>query len=222
MIKKNKFFLLIFFFITLTTYNLDEQRENPSIFFPIKKIIIENTLAVDLNKLKAELEFLRNSSLFYLQKKKITKILDKHDFISNTQIKKKYPNTLKILVFEKVPVAIEVIGKNKNYLTKEGKKIDYIELNAYKNLPVIFGSHKNFSSLFYELKKSNFKINTIKAFYYFDIGRWDVLLNDERVIKLPEVNYKRTLIEISLMLDDPNFSKFKIFDYRINNQLILQ
>ena len=109
MIRKNNFFLLIFFFTVFTTYNFNERKQNSSIFFPIKKIVIENTFAIDPTKLKAELEFLRNTSLFVLNEKKITRVIDKFDFISSIQLKKKYPYTLRILVSENIPVATEII-----------------------------------------------------------------------------------------------------------------
>ena len=89
-------------------------------------------------------------------------------------------------------------------------------------MPVIFGSHKNFSFFFKNLEKSNFKINRIKAFYYFDIGRWDIVLKDEITIKLPKDNYQNILAKIDLILNDPSFTKYKILDYRIKDQLILQ
>ena len=222
MILKNKFFLLFLFFITFTSYNYNEKKNFLSIFFPIKEIIIENTKAVDLIKLKVELDFLRNSSLFFLQKKKIIKVVDRYDFISNIQLKKKYPNTLKILVSENMPVATEINKKNKYYLTKDGKKITYIDLKIFENLPVIFGNHKNFSSFFSELKKNNFTINKIRAFYYFDVGRWDIVLKDGRTIKLPEKNYENIIMKVNSILNDSNFSNYKIFDYRVEDQLILQ
>jgi cell division septal protein FtsQ len=158
MILKNKFFLLIFFFILLTTYNSNEEKKNFSIIFPIKKIEIKDTLAFDSTKLRSELEFLRNTSLFFLKEKEITKVIDKYDFISTIQLKKKYPNTLKILISENIPVATEIEGKKRYYLTKYGEKINYIELEAFKNLPTIFGNHKNFSSFFNMLEKNNFII----------------------------------------------------------------
>ena len=222
MILKNKFFLLIFFFILLTTYNSNEEKKNFSIIFPIKKIEIKDTLAFDSTKLRSELEFLRNTSLFFLKEKEITKVIDKYDFISTIQLKKKYPNTLKILISENIPVATEIEGKKRYYLTKYGEKINYIELEAFKNLPTIFGNHKNFSSFFNMLEKNNFNINNIKAFYYFDVGRWDVVLNDNKTIKLPQVNYEKILNEINFVLNESSFSKYKIFDYRIENQLILK
>ena len=219
---KKKVFLLVIFFIVFTTYNFNEKKQNFSIIFPIQKIIIENTLTVDSVKLKTELEFLLKTSLFFLKEKEITKVTDRHDFISSIQLRKKYPNTLRILISESIPVATEISKKKKYYLTKEGKKINYIDLKMFENLPVIFGNHKNFSIFFYELKKSNFKIYEIKAFYYFDVGRWDIVLKDNRTIKLPEINYENILKQIDLILNDSNFSKYKVFDYRIENQLILQ
>ena len=222
MIIKNKFFLLLFFFLIFTTYNFNEKKKNFSIIFPIKKIIINNTLAVDSIKLKAELEFLKNTSLFFLREKQITKVTDKYDFISNIQLKKKYPNILKILVSERKPVATGINEKKRYYITNEGKRIGYVNLKAFENLPVIFGNHKNFTLFFQKIENSNFNISIIKAFYYFDVGRWDIELKDHRIIKLPELQIENILKELNLILIDSNFSKYKIFDYRIKNQLILQ
>tara|TARA_B110000967_G_C18807341_1_gene521726 strand:- start:50 stop:718 length:669 start_codon:yes stop_codon:yes gene_type:complete len=222
MIRKNKFFLLIFFFIVFSTYNFNEKKKNFSIIFPIKEILIENTFALDSIKLKNELEFLTNTSLFFLKKKEITKVTDKYDFISSIQIKKKYPNVLRVLIFENVPVATEVDKKKRYYLTKKGKKIKYVDLKIFENLPIIFGNHKNFNSFYTKLENNNFDIDKIKAFYYFEAGRWDIALKDERIIKLPETNYENILKKVKSILNDPSFAKYKIFDYRIKDQLILQ
>jgi len=220
--RKNKNFLLVVFFIAFTTYNFNEKKQNFSIIFPIKNIIIEELLAVDLIKLRTELEFLRNTSLFFLKEKKITNVIDRYDFISSVQLRKKYPNTIKIFISKNIPVATEIDQKKRYYLTKKGKKINYVELKIYENLPLIFGNHKNFSIFFNNLEKNNFQINNVKSFYYFDIGRWDIVLKDQRTIKLPKNNYENIFIKVNPILNDPSFSKYKIFDYRIKNQLILQ
>ena len=133
---------------------------------------------------------------------------------------------IKILIFfliiEKIPIATQIIDKKKFYITKNNEKINFIDLKIYEDLPSIFGRHKNFNIFFNNLKKNNFKINKIKSFYYFDVGRWDIVLINEKVVKLPEKNYLDLLPKINLMLDDNNFSKYKIFDFRIKDQLILQ
>ena len=222
MIRANKLYLLIFFFFIFTTYNSKEQKKSFSIIFPIKEIIIENTLAVNLIKLKSELDFLIKTSLFFLKEEKIVEVMDRYEFISNVQLKKKYPSTLKILVFEKIPIATEIQDKKRYYVTKNGEKVNYTKIENYEDLPTIFGNHKNFSSFFNDLEESNFKINEIKAFYYFDIGRWDIVLKNKKTIKLPEKNYQNILLKVNSILDDISFSKYEIFDYRIKDQLILQ
>ena len=66
------------------------------------------------------------------------------------------------------------------------------------------------------------KTKEIKAFYYFDVGRWDIVLKNEKAIKFPEKDYLNLLPKINLMLRNNNFSKYKVFDFRIQDQLILQ
>ena len=217
-----KIYFLIFIFIIFSTYNTKNNKESFSIFFPIKEIVIENNVAINLFKLKSDLNFLLDSSLFFLNKEKILTIINEHDFISSIQLKKKYPNTLKIVIVEKVPVATQIIGKEKFYITKSNENINFIDIKIYSNLPSIFGNHKNFNIFYNDLKKNNFKINEIKAFYYFDVGRWDIILKNEKIIKLPEKNYLDLLPKINSLLDDDNFFKYKVFDFRIQDQLILQ
>mgnify|MGYP001257371816 FL=1 len=222
MIQKKKIYLLIFFFIIFSSYNLNEKNFSFSVVFPIKKVVIENTVGVDLIKLKSDLNFLINTSLLFLKEKNITKVIDRYDFISGIQIKKNYPNILKILVYEKKPVAIEIQGKLFFYITKNGEKITYSKLNVYEKLPIIFGNHKNFNIFFKDLEEINFQINDIKAFYYFDVGRWDIELKNGTTIRLPKKNYRDILLKVNTILNDTSFSKYKIFDYRIKNQLILK
>ena len=205
-----------------STYNANHNKESVSIIFPIKEIFIENTVATNILKLKSDLSFLVNTNLFFLNKKKISLVFSNHNFISNVQLKKKYPNTLKITITEKKPVAIHIIDKKKFYITKNNEKINFIDLKIFEDLPSVIGKYKNFNIFYNDLEKNYFKINKIKNFYYFDVGRWNIVLKNGKVIKFPEKKYLDILPKINLMLEDNNFSKYKVFDFRINNQLILR
>ena len=217
-----KIYFLIFIFVIFTTYNSKNDKESVSIIFPIKEIFIENSVATNILKLKSDLSFLVNTNLFFLNKKKISLVFSNHDFISNVQLKKKYPNTLKITITEKKPVAIHIIDKKKFYITKNNEKINFIDLKIFEDLPSVIGKYKNFNIFYNDLEKNYFKINKIKIFYYFDVGRWNIVLKNGKVIKFPEKKYQNVLPKINLMLEDNNFSKYKVFDFRINNQLILR
>ncbi|MDA1197935.1 MAG: FtsQ-type POTRA domain-containing protein [Proteobacteria bacterium] len=217
-----KIFFLLFIFLILTTYNHKNNNESSSIFFPIKEIFIENNIGTDLLALKSDLSFLINTSLFFLDEKKILEATSKHEFISSVQIKKKYLNALKIIINEKIPLATQTIDRNKFYIIKDNEKINFKDIKIYEGLPSVFGKYKNFDIFYNDLEKSNFKVKEIKTFYYFDVGRWDIELKNEKIIKFPENNYVDFLPRINSILDDSNFSKYKIFDFRVKDQLILK
>jgi cell division septal protein FtsQ len=179
-------------------------------------------MAINLLKFRSDLSFLINTNLFFLNKEKILETVNKHDFIANIQLKKIYPNTLKILIIEKIPVATQIINKKKFYITKKNEKINFIDLKIYEDLPSISGKNNNFNIFYNDLKKNNFKIKKIKEFHYFGVGRWNVVLMNDKVIKFPEKNYLDILPKINLIIDDNNFSKYKVLDFRIKDQLILK
>ena len=100
--------------------------------------------------------------------------------------------------------------------------VDYKDLENFKNLPIVDGNEENFKLLYNNLKKINFSIKQIKKFYYFDSNRWDLLTLKDKTVKLPTKNYIKSLKNFSNLIKDNNFDKYTIFDYRIDNQLILK
>ena len=164
---------------------------------------------------------LKGKSLLFVDREIIKSAINKFDFISSFQVKKIYPKTIRIKIFEKKPVAIYIEEKNKFYISEKGDLIKYIEIDYYNNLPLLFGKKTNFNIFFQGLKNANFPITDIKSFHYFEIGRWDIILNDEKIIKLPKENYADILENFLLIKNDKSFDKYKIFDYRIKDQLIL-
>jgi len=88
MILKRKIFFLFFIFLIFTTYSPQYNKLYSSYFFPIKEIIIENNSIVDPQELLASLDYLKNSSLFFLNKNKLSDVAKENHFISNIYLKK--------------------------------------------------------------------------------------------------------------------------------------
>ncbi len=212
-------FLLV---ILLTTFNPNNL--NPAFqLFKIKNIEIKNLKF--LEKKKIEYHFaneLYDSSLFILNEKKIKKILEDYDFINYLEFKKIFPSKLLIFVYEKEPIAVLNDKKDKYYLTKKGEKIKFFKNQNLEKLPNIFGKQKNFLEVYSILKKINFPIFKIQSFYYFDAGRWDILLENKVVIKLPAKNFVTSLKNFMDLGKKIDFEKYTIFDYRVKDQLILK
>lgn len=210
---------LIVIFIFLTTY------KNNNFFsyekFNIKNIIIEENHIISTDELKKDLDFLYFSNLFFLDIKRLESALLKKTFIKSFRIKKIYPDKIKIIISEKKPVAILLNSKKKFYITKNGDLINFTQINSFKDLPTIIGNGDKFSGLYKSLEHLNFPIDKIKSYYFFEVGRWDLILLDGRTIKLPVSNYILSLKKFMELKNATNFKKFKIFDYRIKDQLIL-
>ena len=168
------------------------------------------------------MSFLYEKNPAFISTNKIQEILTKIDFIESFEIKKIYPDKIKIKIFEKKPIVILQNKKEKKYYTSSGDLVDFLDLNDFKNLPIVFGDKKNFEIFYGILKNLKFPINEIKALYLFETKRWDLITFDDQIVKLPINNFESSLKNFIELREKLSFSKYKTFDYRINGQLILK
>ncbi len=59
-------------------------------------------------------------------------------------------------------------------------------------------------------------------FYFFKIGRWDLQLLNNKVIKLPYNNTDEAIIKSIELLTRKDFSNYKIIDLRIDDKIIVE
>ena len=75
-------------------------------FFQIKKIIIENNLLIEKENIQEKLNHVYNKNIFLIKRKNLEKSLKQVKFLEKIEVKKKYPNTIIVKIFETSPVAI--------------------------------------------------------------------------------------------------------------------
>ena len=170
----------------LTTISLEQK-----IFlskFNINKIVIENNNLIQEKVLKNSLEPIYNKNLLFFESREIEEILIKHNLIESFEIKKKYPNILKIKIFEKKPIAILGKKKRKFYLSEKFELIEFNNLFDHQNLPYILGSKYDFEIFYEKLNKIDFPIKQIKKYIFYETNRWDLETTDDKIIKLPSKN----------------------------------
>jgi len=217
---KKQTIIAIALFLLLTTITSREKLEISK--FNIQKIIIENNFLLNEKEIKKLLTPIYDKNIFFVGNSTIANVLMQNDFIESYNIKKKYPHTLKIKIFEKKPIAILIDKKNKFYLSDKVDLITFKKIKEYQNLPYVFGKKKNFEILYNDLKKNNFPFNIIKKYTFFETNRWDVETTDDNLIKLSSKDYVKNLNNYLDLIKKNNFKKYKTFDYRIDNQLILK
>ena len=221
--KKN-LFIWIFIFIFLSTYSLNSIQKKKISFFLIKKINVEGLLNVNRYDLESALEEFYGKNLIFLNREKLNKIGSNFSFIKEIKINKIYPSTLNIIVKENKPLGILIEKDKKILLLENGNEILNFKLNAEKNLLFVKGegARKKFHKFYEILETTNFKIELIHELNHFDVNRWDIVLKNGKVVKLPTDRIVRSIEKFISIYDKDNFSNFKIFDFRINGQLILE
>ena len=207
-------------FILFTTITFEPKKLTSK--FNVKKIIIENNSLLKEKDIKILLTPIYEKNIIFLKNIEIQKALEKNNFIESFNVKKTYPNTLKIKIFEKKPIAILQKQKTKFYLSKNIDLIEYKKLSDYQNLPYVFGNEKKFQIFYNDLKSIKFPLYQIEKYILYETDRWDLETIDKKIIKLPIKNYIKSLENYLELRNSDDFEKFQVFDFRINKQLILK
>ena len=217
---KKRIIIALILLISLTTITFDQK----IIFsiFALKKITIENNSLLKENDIKKSLEPIYNKNLLKLNNKEIKKILLQNSLIDSFKIKKKYPNTLKIEIFEKKPIAILFDKKQKFYISEKIELIDYNMLNSDNNLPYVLGNKDDFKIFYDNLRKTKFPFNSVKKYILYENNRWDLETLNNKTIKLSPENYKDNLEHYLNLINKKEFKNYNLYDFRIKNQLILK
>ena len=217
---KKRLVIALSLLILLTTIN--SQQIFVISKFNLKTIVIKNNLLLKDEEIKNLLNQFYNKNLLFLDNNKIKKALMQNSFIESFDIKKIYPSTLIIRIFEKKPIAILFNKKNKYYLSERIDLIEFKNLPNYQALPYILGNKDDFKIFYNNLKKINFPIDIIEKYTFYETNRWDLKTKNNQIIKLPSKKYTQSLENFLNLKSKNDFEKYQLFDYRISNQLILK
>ncbi len=214
--KKYIFFYLIIFLILSSIHNSSFINNN---FFIVKKIDVVGLNKTDNFILKSRLTNLIGSNIFALDKDSF-QFFNSINLIKKYDVKKKYPNQLKVYLESAVAISVIKYSNEIFILGNNGKIIDLESLPT--NVPEVTGTDdiKKVFQTIRTIKKSNFDIANIKGINFFPSERIDVVLENKLKIRFP-INFTIDNLNFSLrLIEDKEINKSKIIDLRIPNKVI--
>ena len=225
--KTYRIVLLLMLFIFLSTYSpnkFDLILETNSTFFKIQKIIITNNLLIEKSNINEKLSQIYHKNIFLIKRKDIEESLKGVDFLEKIEVKKKYPNTLIVKIFETKPIGIFFKDKAKYLLDSSSNLISFDDNMNFNGLPSVFGdgAESNLTYFINQLKINNFPTNKIKSFYYFQIGRWDLQLVNNKIIKFPYETTNDIIKKSVELLNRKDFENYNIIDLRVDGKIIVE
>ena len=225
--KLYRIILLLILLTILSTFNPKEfyliSNKN-DVLFKIQNIEIKNNFLTKKSEIEEKLSDIYKKNIFFIKEEDIKGPLKEINFLDKIEVKKKYPNTIIIEIFETKPIAILFKNKAKYLLDSSSNLISYEDNINFDELPSVFGegAENNFIYFFNQLKKNNFPNKKIKNFYYFQIGRWDLELLNNKIIKLPYTNIDDSIIKSVELLGRKDFKNYNIIDLRVDGKIIVE
>jgi len=225
--KFYRIILLLVVLIFLSTFNPKElgliPKKNDD-FFKIQNIEIKNNFLIKKSEVKEKLSNVYKKNIFFVKMADIEEPLKEVDFLEKIEVKRKYPNTVIIKIFETKPVAIFFRNKDKYLLDSSSNLISFNDNINFNELPNVFGegAENNFIYFLNRLKNNNFSNKKIKNFYYFQIGRWDLQLINNKVIKFPDSNIDDAIKKSIKLLERKDFKNYNIIDLRVDGKIIVE
>tara|TARA_B100000029_G_scaffold515090_1_gene620544 strand:- start:3072 stop:3755 length:684 start_codon:yes stop_codon:yes gene_type:complete len=225
--RTNKIILLLFALIFLTTYNpkqLNFTEKDHYSFFKIKNIQINNNKKIRQKDVIERLNHIYGKNIISLSNNDIQNSLLDIDFLKKIELKKKYPSTIIVKIYETEVLGILYKNKDKFFLDSSSNLLRFKE-DIYKGkLPEIFGkgAENDFVNFFKELDAYQFPKNKIKRYYYFKINRWDLKLLDGKLIKFPAKKRKEAIQQSIELLNRDDFKNYKVLDLRIHGKIVVE
>ena len=217
--KKNKIiiYLLLLFILSTTNKKFVENQNNYS--STINKINIEGLSNDDNSKISNELNNLFYKNILLVGKEEIQKVISKYNIIEEYTIKKLYPSTIDISITPTKFVAR--LSGNDQLVGANGKLIEDKENNDV--LPYIFGefNSQDFLNFKKDIVQSKFTFTEFKTLYFFPSNRWDILTNEDILIKLPQDNLYESLNLAHKIMNSYDFKNKNLIDLRMDNHLIV-
>ena len=188
---------------------------------------IEITGIKHLNK-KDVIKIIRsfnNTNIFNVNIEKIHKEISKNTWVKETTIQIIYPNTIKIFLKEKEPIAIWQNKYGNNLITINGEIILEKNLNNFKNnLPIIIGNnaHQNISPILKILNIHESFTENVWSLTFVNERRWDIHFNQGLTIRLPSTKVEEAWQKIVFLNEKFNILNLGLIeiDLRNHNQIL--
>ena len=218
--KKNKIiiYLLLLFILSTTSGKYSNNQKNyPS---KINQINIKGLSSVNNSEISNKLNSLFYRNILLVKKEEIQSVLSKYNIIEEYNVKIIYPSTINISI--KPTKFIARLSINDQLVGANGKLIE--NKKNIKILPYIFGKFisKDFLVFKKNIEQSNFTFTEFKTLYFFPSNRWDILTNNNILIKLPQDNFLESLNLAYKIINNNEFTNQNLIDLRVNNHLILK
>ena len=197
-------------------------------FAQIRNINVDGVEFSDLQKIR-EISQKKGRSLFTFNSEDAAKEIKTLSWVKKVNIKKNFPNTLSVVVIENDPFAYLLKNQKVYLIDIDGELIVEKDENAIiEDQRLIVSGIESESNLSNMISNLNIHypdiLSSVKEMEFIERRRWNLILNNRLLIKLPESNIGKSLEDLKKLIEKYNIFKNNIIevDLRINDRAIIK
>jgi len=231
----NKIFLILISLIFIIYINFNNFKNYSFILIQqysdkfdnnLSKIEITNLNYISEKEILKYFDYFIGKSIFLVPIKQTAENILAIKWIKKISIKSDYKNTIKIFLKEEVPLGVYYNNDQKILFSNNLKILEIIDTkNKFSELLKFYGKNSIYNSneLLLALDDNFEKI--LESAIFVENRRWNLKLNNQILLKLPQVNVKEAIIKYKMIyknLSNKDLKDIKSIDLRILNQAIIK
>ncbi len=157
----------------------------------------------DPDEISDKLGFRAGDSIFGVDPQTARQNLLTLDWVEDATISIRYPDSVSVYIIEKTPFALWQSNHGLYAVDRDGKPIAIVEAARFKHLPLFFGEAPTDASDLVEAIGTHRAVAArVKAMQRVSGRRWNLVLDDGVLVKLPEDNWARELGTLERLIVD--------------------
>ena len=225
--------ILLFILVLSSLYFFDKSNKNYLIKqlkpldqflisngFKIKNILISGTHNLSQDYLINIINTQNHINILNVNLHTIYNKIIQNSWVEETYVERILPDTIKIKVLEKKPIAIWQNQKGNKLITVNGDVISHANVNKFKNsFPIIKGekSKENISTILKILETNKNFAKNIWSLTFINQRRWDLHFNQGLIVRLPSQDVIKAWQKIIKLQTNYNILNLRLTEIDLRN-----
>ena len=225
--------ILLFILVLSSLYFFDKSNKNYLINqlkpldqflinngFKIKNILISGTHNLSQDYLRNIINTQNHINILNVNLHSIYNKIIQNSWVEETYVERILPDTIKIKVLEKKPIAIWQNQKGNKLITVNGDVISHANVNKFKNsFPIIKGekSKENISTILKILETNKNFAKNIWSLTFINQRRWDLHFNQGLIVRLPSQDVIKAWQKIIKLQTNYNILNLRLTEIDLRN-----
>ena len=188
--------------------------------FEIKNILISGTHNLSQDYLRNIINNQNHINILNVNLHRIYNKIIENSWVEETYVERILPDTIKIKVLEKKPIAIWQNQKGNKLITVNGDVISHANVNKFKNsFPIIKGekSKENISTILKILETNKNFAKNIWSLTFINQRRWDLHFNQGLIVRLPSKDVIKAWQKIIKLQTNYNILNLRLTEIDLRN-----